>query len=82
MLDFTCWISPSRAIDNESIVSGYKGSLAAAIASVVAMPGLAQQGVGVGDATEPLQEIVVTGSRIARPKLESTTPNTIVGAHR
>jgi iron complex outermembrane recepter protein len=62
------------------IVSGFKWSLAAAIAAVVAMPALAQQTVGVGATAEPLQEITVTGSRIARPELESTTPITMVGA--
>ena len=55
-------------------------SIVSAFATVVGTPASAQQTAGVAATTEPLQEITVTGSRIARPELESTTPITIVGA--
>ena len=49
-------------------------AVAAAIA-VTGMPAFAQQpAVAVSGAAEPLQEIVVTGSRIATPELASMTP--------
>jgi hypothetical protein len=38
------------------------------------VPVFAQQPAGVSAATEPLQEIIVTGSRIAAPNEQSTSP--------
>src|SRR6202795_4519149 len=53
--------------------------LAAAIA-VSGAPAFAQQAPGVAAATEPLQEIIVTGSRIAAPNEVSTSPIQIISA--
>jgi iron complex outermembrane recepter protein len=49
------------------------------LATLLALPALAQQKLAATD-DKTLEEVVVTGSRIARPELESTTPITIVGA--
>jgi iron complex outermembrane receptor protein len=46
----------------------------------MALPALAQQKPATTTEDRTLEEVVVTGSRIARPELESTTPITIVGA--
>src|SRR3984893_14333660 len=51
--------------------------LAAAIA-VTGAPAFAQQAPGVAAATEPLQEISVTGSRIAAPNEVSTSPIEVI----
>src|SRR6202163_3259300 len=51
--------------------------LAAAIA-VTGAPAFAQQAPGVAAATEPLQEIIVTGSRIAAPNEVSTSPIEVI----
>jgi len=48
--------------------------------STLALPALAQQKLAANTDEKTLEEVVVTGSRIARPELESTTPITIVGA--
>ncbi|HLU91884.1 MAG TPA: TonB-dependent receptor plug domain-containing protein, partial [Pedomonas sp.] len=53
-----------------------KAGVATALLAV-AMPAVAQE---QEQAAQPIDTIVVTGSRIARPNLESTTPMTIVGA--
>src|SRR6202140_4135444 len=51
--------------------------LAAAIA-VTGAPAFAQQAPGVAASTEPLQEIIVTGSRIAAPNEVSTSPIEVI----
>ncbi len=53
----------------------------AALAVLAAPPAMAQQGTaGPGTEAAALEEIIVTGSRIRRPNIESAVPVTSVGA--
>jgi outer membrane receptor protein involved in Fe transport len=66
--------------------SRFAGTAAwAALAIALAAPAQAQEAAAAADATEtadasaPVEEIVVTGSRIARPDLTGATPTAVIG---
>ncbi|MGB6308859.1 MAG: TonB-dependent receptor [Steroidobacteraceae bacterium] len=61
--------------------SAWKGQLLAGVfAAASSLSAVAQQQVKVAAETEPLQEIVVTGSRIAAPNAVSTSPIQVISA--
>jgi outer membrane receptor protein involved in Fe transport len=60
--------------------SGWKRRLAAGILAAASLPAFAQLQPKEAVSTEPLQEIVVTGSRIAAPNAVSTSPIQVISA--
>lgn len=51
-------------------------------AAIMAAPAMAQDEVSSSEEAAPASAIVVTGSRIARPNIESPSPVTVVGAEQ
>ena len=65
-----------------NLTTGLRHSVAASallIAMLCASPALAQDAAAAEDATEE-EAIIVTGSRIARPEIESATPVTALSS--